>query len=205
MSAFDDPRSRQCEALAVQAEQAQRAGDVARARALYAKAAELEQMVVADVPSNAPRIRSVLGVSAVALWYKARLLHHAIALAQHYVALGYVSEDEMRDLRDRIRVAWDEEGLSTAMSVQRVPHQPTALRYLKLLNELVWTRVTQVTRSAQESSSKELEDALRALDDVDYKTIAEELVMVESVEETGDFLFDVDEEEIPEKGLRAAS
>lgn len=81
-----DPRGRRSEELAFEAERAHRAGDQERARALYAQAAELEGEVAREVPDAEPRVRSVLAISAVALWLEAGRHDDAARAACEFLA-----------------------------------------------------------------------------------------------------------------------
>jgi hypothetical protein len=83
---LDDPRGRQSEALAFAAERAQKAGDEARALGLFAQAAALEAEVAREVPASEPRVRSVLAISAVALWLDARRPGEAARTACEFLA-----------------------------------------------------------------------------------------------------------------------
>jgi hypothetical protein len=108
MSGMDDPRGREVDELAWQAEQELRRGNIDAANQLHARAAELEQ-AIADATSAEPvRARSVLAVSAVALWYKAARWREAEALAHRYLAeperLTAEAYDELWDLLERSRV-----------------------------------------------------------------------------------------------------
>jgi hypothetical protein len=108
MSGMDDPRGREVDELAWQAEQELRRGNIDAANQLHARAAELEQ-AIADAASAEPvRVRSVLAVSAVALWYKAARWREAEALAHRYLAeperLTAEAYDELWDLLERSRV-----------------------------------------------------------------------------------------------------
>ena len=68
---FLEPRRRRSQELAFEAERADDRGDVAAAIGHYAEAARLEEENALDVPGDVPRVRSVLGLSAVALWLRA--------------------------------------------------------------------------------------------------------------------------------------
>ena len=98
MGTFDDPRGRESESLAYQAERAESAGNDEEARRLFARAAKLEEAVVADVPSLSPRVKYVLALNAVALWLRAGQPDVSAALAHRYAADGVLSEDDIGDL-----------------------------------------------------------------------------------------------------------
>lgn len=104
---FDDPRGRASEELAFTAEQALRRGDRGAARRAFSRAAALETEVARSVPTKEPRIRGVIGVSAVALWLKAGDPTTARALIDELITSGGLSPatcDELRQLRARTLV-----------------------------------------------------------------------------------------------------
>jgi hypothetical protein len=68
---FLDPRRQRSQELAFAAERTEDSGDLAAALAYYADAARLEEENALGVPGDTPRVRSVLAVSAVALWLRA--------------------------------------------------------------------------------------------------------------------------------------
>lgn len=72
MTAYlDDPRRIEADGLARAAEGADRLARYDDAMRLYAQAATIEEAVAKSVPVAQPKLRSVLAVSAVALWAKA--------------------------------------------------------------------------------------------------------------------------------------
>ncbi len=83
---LSDPRGRRSEELVFQAERARRAGDEARALSLFAAAAALEADVAREVSLGEPRVRSVLAISAVALWLDARRHDEAARTACEFLA-----------------------------------------------------------------------------------------------------------------------
>jgi hypothetical protein len=102
---FDDPRSRESEELAFRAEVLERRGnqdlrDLAEARQLFARAAALEEAVVADIPSSSPRVKRVLAISAVALWLRANEHCRASDLAVRYIADGLVTDEDLVEMVD---------------------------------------------------------------------------------------------------------
>jgi hypothetical protein len=99
-SIFNDPRSRESEQCAWHAEVAERQGKHDEAKKLYAHAAELEEEVVADVPSTSPRVMRVLAISAVALWLKAYDHERASNLATKYIAAGVLTEEDLGQMVD---------------------------------------------------------------------------------------------------------
>lgn len=125
MSGIDDPRGREVDELAWQAEQQQRSGDLERATGLFARAAAIEESIAEAATSQPPRVRSVLAVSAVALWYKAAQWQHAEVLAHRYLAqpdhLTAEAHDELRELLER--TMWEglrqkvQEGLASGPAI----------------------------------------------------------------------------------------
>ena len=97
---FDDPRSRESERIAWQAEMLEKSGQLAEARCLYAIAANLEEKVVENTPPSQPRVRHVLAISAVALWLNAMNHVRATALATKYLADGILTEQDLADMVD---------------------------------------------------------------------------------------------------------
>ena len=113
MTGFDDPRGQQGEALAFEAERALRAGHTEEARRLFADAAALEEAIVEDAGADQPRVRSVLAVSAVALWYKAGDLTRVEQLACKYLAAGTVlAGPDHGELRNLLQRSWQEAALA---------------------------------------------------------------------------------------------
>lgn len=108
MGAFDDPRGRQAEELSFDAERAAKRGDAGLARDLYLSAAELETAVARDVPADAPRVRAVLAVSAVALWLKAGRYRECEDLAADFLRepdVERLAGDELREIVAQCRNA----------------------------------------------------------------------------------------------------
>ena len=83
-----DPRRAESDELAVQAEQARNRGDHDGARQLFALAAQLEEAVAQEVAEGSPRLRSLLAISAVALWYKAEEYEQGKHVAYQFLADG---------------------------------------------------------------------------------------------------------------------
>lgn len=113
MTGFEDPRGQASEALAFQAERALRAGRTEEARRLFGEAAALEEKIVEDASADEPRVRSVLAVSAVALWYKAGDLEKVERLACRYMADGTVLDGpDHGELRNLLQRSWQEAALA---------------------------------------------------------------------------------------------
>ena len=68
---FLDPRRVRSQELVGLADRAEDEGDLAAELAHYAEAARLEEENALDVPGDVPRVRTVLAISAVALWLRA--------------------------------------------------------------------------------------------------------------------------------------
>lgn len=209
MKGFDDPRGRQSEALAFEAEQAARAGRIDQAQDLFAKAAELEELVVGDTPSTEPRVKSVLAVSAVALWYKSRRLGRARLLARHYLATGVPADGESRrelhDLLDLARRDHDDITLKT-LSGETATMSDAARRYREVLDEIEWRRLTEPSHPVVNPAvTNELDRLWLKLHDHDRDAIDQEMEALEKVERTGEFFYeDVEPERLAEAGPRTA-
>jgi hypothetical protein len=104
---FDDPRNRQSELLAFQAETLQKQGDLAAAREHYARAAALETSILEDTPREQRQAFNILAVSAVALWKKAgrpdRVEELASRLLLRAADLSPYAFRELRTMRDEAR------------------------------------------------------------------------------------------------------
>lgn len=197
MTGFEDPRGHRSEELAFLAEQAERAGAIDQARALFSEAATLEEQVVAEVSATAPRVRSVLATSAVALWYKARDLGRALVLARHYIAAAVSSDTELAELLGLIRDAWMHDGLPATLPA----HSELARQYLETREQLDWVRQT---RSGTAPRIEELDAMWRLLGDHDVTTIAQELISIDTVDRTGELLgIDVEVDRLAQVGPRA--
>jgi hypothetical protein len=104
-----DERGQQSEALAFEAERARRAGDQARALALFAQAADLEAQVAREIPGEQPGVRSVLAISAVALWLEARRCDDAVRVACEFLARPEMLTEQARtDLQALLERAFRE-------------------------------------------------------------------------------------------------
>jgi hypothetical protein len=108
-SSLEDPRGHRSEALVVEAQRARKAGDEVGARALFAKAAELEAQVAREVPAGSPRVRGVLAISAVALWLDAHRHEEAARTACELLARPeLLSEQGKTDLEALLDRAFQE-------------------------------------------------------------------------------------------------
>lgn len=122
MTAFDDTLARKVDEYAWAAEQAHRRGRPDEASKLYAKAAALEQQAAQSQWDGPVKVRSVLAVSAVALWYKAARWKEMERLAYRWLAecegLTVSAHAELRDLLQR---AWVESQVEPAALEQTLP------------------------------------------------------------------------------------
>lgn len=105
---FDDPRNRQSELLAFEAEQLEKQGDHAAASDRYARAAVLEtSLLEQDITRRDPRTFNILAVSAVALWKKAgrpdKVEELASRLLLRAADLSPYAFRELRTMRDEAR------------------------------------------------------------------------------------------------------
>lgn len=104
---FDDPRRRRSEELAFFAERAEATGDLRTALARYAEAAALEEQNAAEVPGDVPRVRSVLAISAVALWLRADQWDEAARAGCAFLAAPQMLTPEgRRELQALVDRAW---------------------------------------------------------------------------------------------------
>lgn len=105
MDVFDDPRHRESEELAHAAERAARAKQDGTARSLFAAAAALETSLVESL-AHEPRIRSVLAVSAVALWLKADQPEKVQQYAKQYLEDTFLLPAEREQIQQLDEAAW---------------------------------------------------------------------------------------------------
>lgn len=104
---FDDPRHRESEELAFLAERAERSGDVVKALAGFARAAELEEANALDVPGAQAKVRTLLGISAVSLWLRAERWGEAARAGCAFLAHpGSLTPDGRQELRLLVERAW---------------------------------------------------------------------------------------------------
>lgn len=208
MTGFDDPRGRQSEELAFEAESAERGGDVQRARALFTQAAELEEQVVADTDPAEPRVKSVLAVSSVALWYKAHRFTRAQTLARHYLAMGAAADDESaRELRTLLRKAQqDNDARSQRTTAPAAKRSAVVRRYCEVRDQIEWLRATLGAEPiVPPTATAEIERLWAKLDEDDRLAIEAEIEALEALEDTGEFLcVDVERDKVEMAGPRAA-
>jgi len=191
MSSFDDPRSRESEETAFDAERLERAGKLEEARALCARAALLEEVVTADVPPSQPRIKMVLATSSIALWVRAAKFERALALVRHYIAIGAATEEDLAELAEQIRSRW------VVPTEIGAPGQldEMAQTYWDAREDVEWKRTRGGDDATQQGLSG-LEQLWRKLSDKDLAAISFELMSIDaSLDRTGEFLF---EEPLPQ-------
>jgi hypothetical protein len=207
MRGFDDPRGRQSEELAFEAERAEHGGDVQRARALFAQAAVLEEQVVADTDPAEPRVKSVLAVSSVALWYKAHRFTRAQTLARHYLAIGATADDESaRELRTLLRKAQQDNDARGQRTPAPAKRSAVVRRYCEVRDQIEWLRATLGAEpTVPPTATAEIERLWAKLDEDDRFAIEAEIEALEALEDTGEFLcVDVERDKVEMAGPRAA-
>lgn len=208
MRGFDDPRGRRSEQLAFEAERAMNAGELAAARALFVQAAELEEQVVAETDPAESRVKSVLAVSAVALWYKAHRLTRAQALARHYLAAGVaVDEESVRELRALIPNAQRDNGSDgQPATLPAANKSDAAQRYCEVRDEIEWRRATALgDPKLPAAATAEFERLWAKLDDEDRLAIEHEMEALEMLDKTGELFFaDVELDKVEQSGPRVA-
>lgn len=111
MSGLGDSRGREVDDYAWRAEQLRRGGDLAGAQLQFAKAAMIEQEIAEGACTGPIRVKSVLAVSAVALWYKAGKWNNAERLAHRWLAEETFSDDARDELVDLLQRCWVESQL----------------------------------------------------------------------------------------------
>ncbi|WP_437786662.1 hypothetical protein [Sorangium sp. So ce1097] len=91
-----------------EAEAAQRDGDLAKARTLFLQAAELQRNLIAAVPDDRVRTKSVFGLSVATLLYKADELDESERYACHVLSHSWVESYSAAKLRELVAHIWDE-------------------------------------------------------------------------------------------------
>ena len=114
MNGLADPRGKESDDLSWRADKAMRGGRIAEARDLYAQAAAIEQAIALDSVNEPIRVRSVLAVSATALWYKAARWAELQSLAHRWLTEpDRLTPDAGAELRDLLRRSWNESQIAT--------------------------------------------------------------------------------------------
>lgn len=93
---WDDSRRRRAEDTVLEAERAERDGQIIIAKQLFAIAGRLEEAVARE--TRAPRVRSVLCVSAVALLVRAHCWREAVLVASYFLDDELVSPQARGEL-----------------------------------------------------------------------------------------------------------
>lgn len=101
----------QSETYASRAEAARRKGEIEEAERLYARAAEAESDALQYLDSSKERTLGVSAVSAVALWYKARLFDRAQSTAYRWLATGQLPLFATDQLKELLQAIWNSETL----------------------------------------------------------------------------------------------
>jgi hypothetical protein len=96
------------EGAAAHAEVLARSGDRDGALQAYALAAEFEEKALAAVGSDKPRTFGILAISAASLWFKARGLRRAEALALKAMTWPHLPPFAAQDLRTVLQSVWTE-------------------------------------------------------------------------------------------------
>ncbi len=119
---FLDSRRGESEALAFQAEKAWTSGRHQEAVQAFAQAAVLEEAVAREVPSESLRVRGLLAISAVSLWYKASDFSRAKRLAYTFLAANDLSERDQADLETLVeRCSREQELVGLALDRGMIP------------------------------------------------------------------------------------
>lgn len=109
MSGLGDPRGQEADELSWLADKEMRRGRLAEARNFYARAAAIEQSIALDSIDDPIRVRSVLAVSATALWYKAARWTEVQLLAHRWLAEpDRLTPDARAELRRLLQRSWSE-------------------------------------------------------------------------------------------------
>jgi len=131
---FDDPRSREAERVAFEAEQLWRRGERADALANFARAAQLEETLALELPKGSPRLRGLAAESAVALWLKAENFSNAATLACRFLGdQDGLTPQGRATLRELTQRAWRDAELVPAFG----PNVDAAPLEVKLRGGLV--------------------------------------------------------------------
>ena len=104
---FDDPRHRESERVAFDAEQAAKRGATDEAHRIFQQAARLEEAAAQVVPAEEAKVRSLLGISAVSLWLRAADWDEAARAACAFLALPHgLTQGGAQELRALVDRAW---------------------------------------------------------------------------------------------------
>jgi hypothetical protein len=103
-----NPEYQQAQALAASAELAKTRGDSEAARALYTRAADLEQEGLRQLSQDEPRSRGILAVSYSSLLFKAGLYDRAEVALCGLLADPVIPPAFRDELRELLQVTWEE-------------------------------------------------------------------------------------------------
>lgn len=109
--------------LIFEAEAAARSGDTQRAKDLFLEAAVLQRDMIASVPEDRVRTRSVFGLSAAALFYKAGDLDASERLACELLSQSWVDPYSAFKLRELLKAVWRARAEPGAAPLTRPPEQ----------------------------------------------------------------------------------
>jgi len=107
-SVFDDPIGQQSDELSFRAERALATGNAQKALELFAEAAALETQLAERAAADEPRVRSVVALSAVALWFKARRFDECERLALQLLAGERLTDQGRVEVRALLERCWRE-------------------------------------------------------------------------------------------------
>jgi hypothetical protein len=101
-------RYQESQDLIADAESALRAGDVEGARSLFRQAGMLQETVLASLPEERVRTRSVFALGVASLYYRANALDEAERAAHRFLADGWLHEHSRLALTDLLVRIWNE-------------------------------------------------------------------------------------------------
>lgn len=105
---------RESQRLIARAESALKQRDIEQARTLFGEAAAIQRCLVESLPPDRARTRSVFGLSAAALFYKANALTEAERLAHRYMAEEWLEERSRNGLEELLKRIWNERRMMEA-------------------------------------------------------------------------------------------
>jgi len=105
-------KHREAEDLSAAATSAAAVGRYEEAKALYAQAAQLEEVAFKEIPTDKIRTRSILSVSVASLFYKAQLLKNAERVIFRFLGTERLEAWAERQLRELLLVVTDEKLLA---------------------------------------------------------------------------------------------
>lgn len=116
---FNDARHRRSEELAFFAERAERKGDLQAALAQYGESARLEEECALEIPGDVPKIRTLLAISAVALWLRAERWSEAARAGCAFLAQpDKLTPDGVRAIQKLVDRAWRTDEVEQALGVR---------------------------------------------------------------------------------------